>query len=205
VTTSSERAGGSRTLLHPRGVLLVALAAFTALAGAALVGVLPADEAVRHTLIGFASPGVLKVMRVINAAGDWRLLLPGTILLFIVFPQARLRWWIWAVLMIGAATGPDFMKWVIGRPRPEGTALGFPSGHATGAAAYFGALIYLAGALLPPTKTLVRVGAVIMIGLVAVARVMLRAHWPSDALGGIAFGLALAAAAALVAAAPRRA
>ena len=38
-----------------------------------------------------------------------------------------------------------------------------------------------------------------MIVLVAVARVILRAHWPSDALGGIALGLALASAAALLA------
>jgi len=39
----------------------------------------------------------------------------------------------------------------------------------------------------------------VVIVLVAAARVMLRAHWPSDALGGIALGLTLASAAALLA------
>jgi membrane-associated phospholipid phosphatase len=43
-----------------------------------------------------------------------------------------------------------------------------------------------------------------MIVLVALARVVLRAHWPSDSLGGIALGLALASAAAAIAAAQRR-
>jgi membrane-associated phospholipid phosphatase len=36
---------------------------------------------------------------------------------------------------------------------------------------------------------------VVMIILVGMARVILRAHWPSDVLAGIALGLALAAAA----------
>jgi membrane-associated phospholipid phosphatase len=43
-----------------------------------------------------------------------------------------------------------------------------------------------------------RVGAATVLILVALARVVLRAHWPSDVLGGIALGLALASAAALL-------
>jgi membrane-associated phospholipid phosphatase len=46
---------------------------------------------------------------------------------------------------------------------------------------------------------LVRVGAVLTIVLVALARVILRAHWPADAIAGIGLGLALASAAALLA------
>ncbi len=196
---------GPLTLLHPRSVLAVTLTCFVALAiAAALVGVFPADALVSRTLLDWRSPALLKVMSVINAAGDWRLLVPGTALLYVAFPRARTRWGIWLALMLAAAIGPDLMKFLVGRPRPYGHALGFPSGHATGAAAYFGAVIYLAGSLRPRLRMLVRVGAILMIVLVAIARVMLRAHWPSDALGGIAFGLALASAAALLASAVPR-
>jgi membrane-associated phospholipid phosphatase len=78
--------------------------------------------------------------------------------------------------------------------------MGFPSGHATAAAAFFGAVMFLAGSLPKPARTWVRVAAAAGIVLVAMARVILRAHWPSDALGGIAL-----AAAALIASRPRAA
>jgi membrane-associated phospholipid phosphatase len=38
----------------------------------------------------------------------------------------------------------------------------------------------------------------VAIALVALARIVLRAHWPSDVLGGITLGVALASAAALL-------
>jgi undecaprenyl-diphosphatase len=184
-----------------RAVLLVAGAAFLALAGAvALLGTLPMDAAIRDALLAWATPPVLTVMRVVNYAGDWRVILPGTLLLFVVFTRARARWWIWLGLMVAAPIAEWALKQAIGRPRPEDASLGFPSGHATAAAAFFGAVVYLAGALPSRRACLVvrglALGAVV---LVAAARVMLRAHWPSDVLAGIALGLALAAGAALAA------
>jgi membrane-associated phospholipid phosphatase len=64
-------------------------------------------------------------------------------------------------------------------------------------------VIYLAGSLRPPARTWVRALAGLAIVLVALSRVMLRAHWPSDVMGGVALGLALASAAALLARPPR--
>ena len=78
--------------------------------------------------------------------------------------------------------------------------MGFPSGHATAATAFFGALFYLAATLPPLARGLVRAGAVLTVVLVAVARVVLRAHWPADTLAGIGLGLALASVAAMIAA-----
>ena len=156
--------------LRPSAALIVLGAFFIALGAAvAMIGVLPADAAVREALLSWATPAIVGLMRIVNRAGDWRLLLPGTLLLLAVFRRAR----------------------------PEGVAFGFPSGHATAAAAFFGAVLYLAGSLPPARRRAVRALAVASIVLVGCARVILRAHWPSDVLGGITLGLALATIAAL--------
>ncbi len=186
------------TIAHPRGVLVVTTALFVTLALlAALAGVTRVDTTVRDALLSVESARVIAVMHVFNHAGEWRLLLPGTLLL-IAFPRARERWWLWVVLMVAGMALPDILKLVVGRPRPESPSLGFPSGHSTAAATFFGALAYLAGSLRRPLAPIVRVVAVLMIPLVGIARVMLRVHWPSDVLGGFALGLALVSAAALI-------
>jgi membrane-associated phospholipid phosphatase len=183
----------------PHAVLVVLGAFFLALAAAAaLVGVLPADAAVREALLSWASPTIIWLMRIVNRGGDWRVLFPATLLLLVVFPRARERWWLWIVLMITAPAAEGLLKIAIGRARPEGPAFGFPSGHATAAAAFFGAVLYLAESLPPASRRLVRALAVICIISVGLARIVLRAHWPSDVLGGITLGLGLATVAALL-------
>jgi undecaprenyl-diphosphatase len=186
--------------LHPRAALTVLGAFFVALGGAvAMMGVLPADAAMRETLLGWATPAVVDVMRVVNHGGDWRVLFPATLLLLALFRRARERWWLWIALMIAAPATEGLLKIAIGRARPESAAFGFPSGHATAAAAFFGAVLYLAGSLPPASRRAVRALAVACIVLVGLARIILRAHWPSDVLGGIALGLGLATIAALLA------
>ena len=185
--------------LHPRAALTVLGAFFVALAAAvSMVGILPADAAVREALLGWATPAVIDLMRVVNYGGEWRVLLPATLLLLALFRRARERWWLWIVLMIAAPAAEGLLKIAVGRARPESVAFGFPSGHATAAAAFFGAVLYLAGSLPPARRRAVRALAVASIVLVGCARVILRAHWPSDVLGGVTLGLALATIAALV-------
>ena len=187
------------TSARPRAVLLVSGACFVLLALAVvLTGTPPGDRAARDTLLASASPPVLAAMRVINWAGSWKVLLPATLLLLLAFPRARERWYLWVGLMIAAPATEGLLKVVIGRQRPEDASMGFPSGHATAAAAFFGAAVYLAGPLPPRARRLLRATAITVIVLVALARVMLRAHWPSDAVAGIALGTALASAAILL-------
>ena len=181
-------------------VLLVSGACFVLLAlSVAVLGTPPGDAAARDALLAVAAPPLVAAMHAVNYAGSWKLLLPATLLLVLAFRHARERWYLWIGLMIAAPATEGILKLIIGRPRPEDASMGFPSGHATAAAAFFGAVIYLAEPLPPRTRRFVRAAAVAVIVLVAVARVILRAHWPSDALAGIALGLAFACAATLLA------
>jgi membrane-associated phospholipid phosphatase len=181
-------------------VMLAGAAGFLVLTLAVIVlPTVPGDTTAREWLLGIATPPVVRTLKVINEAGSWKVLLPASLLLLVAVPRARRHWWVWGGLMVVAPIAEGLLKILIGRPRPEELSMGFPSGHATAAAAYFGAVFYLARALSPPARWLVRVGAVLTILLVAMARVVLRAHWPTDTLAGIALGLTLASVAVMVA------
>jgi len=164
-----------------------------------LVKPFPGDAAARGWVLGYGSAWVVQAARVVNHLGSWQVLLPLTLALFVVFPMARRRWWIWLGLMIAAPTAEGLLKILIGRARPEEASMGFPSGHATAAAAFFGAVIYLAAALPRRSRIIVRAASLVLVVLVALARIVLRAHWPVDTLAGIALGLALASLATLLA------
>jgi undecaprenyl-diphosphatase len=184
----------------PLILLLLASTSFVGLVVALVVDTLPDEGEMRHLLLDWASPPVVAVLNVANLFGDWRLIVPATLLLFLAFPQARARWKVWLGLIVATPLAETAVKHLVGRTRPEDLSLGFPSGHVTAAAACFSAIGYLAGTLPSRRARLaVRAGAVLIVLLVALARVLLRAHWPSDALGGAALGLALASAAALIA------
>jgi undecaprenyl-diphosphatase len=186
-----------------RAVLVLSVLTFVVLAGAALLLPTHAWElAVRQALVGLDQGGMSTLLRTVDQAGTWKVILPGTLIAFAVLPHARARWWVWTVAFLVAPAAETFFKFAIGRPRPEDVSMGFPSGHATAAAAFFGALIYLLGPLPAGPRRVGRGLAVLCVALVAIGRVALRAHWPSDAVAGVALGLALASAAQLIASMP---
>jgi membrane-associated phospholipid phosphatase len=175
------------------GLVLLALAVH-------VIGVLPGDEWAREAILARATPAWTALMRWVNLLGNWRVLLPAGPLL-LVFPRTRRHWWVWLLVLVCAPALESILKPVIGRPRPESLAFGFPSGHAAASTAWLAAFAYAAGDLPPFLRRLSRALAVGLILLVGLARVVLHAHWPSDVVGGIALGLGCAGAAALVSAA----
>jgi membrane-associated phospholipid phosphatase len=103
-----------------------------------------------------------------------------------------------AFFLADVAVGLGWLAW--NRPRPDLIAGGlaapglhsFPSGHVAQAAASYGILIYL---WITSTRSgLERVFAVLTwigaVGCVALARLRMGAHWPSDIVAGAAIGLA---------------
>lgn len=83
-------------------------------------------------------------------------------------------------------------KWLVDRPRPRLTQYGFPSGHALGAAIFFGALIYVLWTV-PLSRGWRWTGTLassLLIAAVAYSRLYLKVHWASDVAGGLAGGAA---------------
>lgn len=100
---------------------------------------------------------------------------------------------------VGAAFLSAGLKLAVDRARPVfdepiATALGasFPSGHALGSAAFYATAAVL---LQPYTRRdrLLWAGAVLLSALVALSRVLLGVHYPSDVAAGLLIGLGWAA------------
>lgn len=79
---------------------------------------------------------------------------------------------------------------VLAHPVAHAAGFSFPSGHATGSAAFYGSLaIVLAGRVATPLR--VAIGVVPPL-VVATTRVLLGVHFPSDVVAGLAVGWAVA-------------
>ena len=188
-----------RSARSPRARWVIAWVA--SLLGAILVvtmvgGTGPADRIVYSALYAGGHPALVELAKFLSLFGDPAVLVSSTLILAL---------WLWgrghrhsaltlvAVTMIGRGIN-SVVKLDVHRPRPtlehhlaiEHTN-SFPSGHSAGSMVFF-----LTVALIFAHRGRWRraaVGlAVVVAMLVGVSRVMLGVHWPSDVIGGWAFG-----------------
>lgn len=198
---ASHQGGAARWLLA--GTMLL-LAAFGLAVVAAGEGTVPGDIAIARAVQRPVSPEIDTIARVASLIGNdypsmVLLALIGVGLLILLGRRDL-------ALFLGVAAalrgiGP-ILKVLINSPRPSVEAvvivakadgLGFPSGHAMGAALLYGAIAIIAPQVVA-NRLLARgiqVGAVVMTALIAISRVRLGVHWPSDVVGGLLFGLAM--------------
>ena len=163
-----------------RALCLGALALFLVLSAGAALGTLPGDLAVRALVRAHLGSEAGPLFHGVNLGGTWLVLLPATALLFALSPHARRRWWLWCAVLVIAPNIENGWKVLVGRARPVGPAFGFPSGHATAAAAYVVTALYLLGRTPLGRGGRVAVGAVVVVVLgvgVGAARLALDAHW----------------------------
>lgn len=182
-----------------RMACLLSFGAFLGLGLAAFAaGILPGDLSVRHELVTGDHTWAATVAYWVNFGGRWQVLLPASLLLFALSRAARRRWWLWCGVLVTSGLIEQGFKFLVGRPRPSGTSLGFPSGHTTSATAFAVVVIYLVSRerLSPAARRSLQILAVALMLLVGWARIVLRAHWPTDVLGGFLLGAGCAAAAA---------
>ena len=181
-----------------RALALGSLVLFLLLSVAAAHGPLPGDVTLRDAVKAQVPPEAMVVAHAINLGGTWMVLVPAAAGLYALSRRGRERWWLWGLALVGAPLVENAWKALVARPRPEGTAYGFPSGHATAAAVFVVVALYLS------TRTRLRAGGlmglaalVLVLGVgVGAARIALGAHWGSDVLGGWLLGAACGGAAA---------
>ncbi|MFQ5829292.1 MAG: phosphatase PAP2 family protein [Candidatus Methylomirabilia bacterium] len=186
-----------------RTICLVGSGVFLTLALAVSVGgVFPVERGLYEWVVGGVAPGVVTTFSWINYLGDRYFLIPmalvlAPLVLFLHPPSIRQRWWLWVGVVLAAPLLEWIAKEVVSRPRPSGTGMGFPSGHVTAAAAFFVITAYLAERLLAGrgARRMIWIVAGVAILLVGIARMVLRAHWPLDTIGGAGLGVACAAGA----------
>jgi len=181
---------------HWRGLSIGGAALFVALGALILaIGLLPGDAPLYDEVMARRTPVIVAFFSWVNIFGSWKGLVPAALVLFAISPEARKRWWLIVIVLLAAPVIEQATKYLVGRPRPRGKAMGFPSGHMTGAASFAVLAIYFAIKERWSSSTRMALTVVVlgMAVLVGIARVVLHAHWPSDVLGGLLLGSSCAA------------
>ena len=190
-------------------VCIVAFAAVLGLVAAhwppLLTGDQAADSAAHVDVL--AQPSLLAAARAATTAGDSDVV--NVVAAAVAIVLLIIKFWHGAVLVviarIGELASTTAVKDLLARPRPtllnpvdHAAGYSFPSGHAAGAAAVYGALVVL---VLPRAirwaRALLLAAGTLLISAVAASRVLLGVHYPSDVAAGAALGLAWVGIAAL--------
>lgn len=155
------------------------------------------------------SPGMNQIMVFLTDLGSWQVVTAGASAFGALLFLRMQSWWGFALVaaMIGEQALSQGLKHLFHRLRPDFstwlvTASGgsFPSGHTLAGATFYG---FVACYVICQTRNwtmrvLIAVTAVALILGIAVSRVYLGVHWPSDALGALALGPAWLATVFLV-------
>jgi len=158
----------------------------------------PASEIDAALLRRFGIAELVPAARFFTRLGDWPVLLPLTLaaaalLWFLASRRAAL---LYLLLVLGGRLLVESEKALIGRARPdeggrlvEVATLSYPSGHAAySTIAWLG--LALLGAKSPRLRGAAIALALALAFLTGLSRLVLAVHWPSDVIGGWAFGAA---------------
>ncbi|WP_047864390.1 phosphatase PAP2 family protein [Rubrobacter aplysinae] len=145
--------------------------------------------------VAAVSPGWFDVpMRLITALGYYWFVIPALVFSAYLFYRSGYR--LSAALLVASTGGSialtTVLKIVFRRARPEiidsgyeASFYSFPSGHATVAVGFYGALaLLIALRLESPWRWLVAAAGAILIALIGFSRLYLGVHYPTDVLAG---------------------
>lgn len=160
------------------------------------------DEGLMTVVQGERSPLFDRFMVVVTRAGDFHTQLWAAVLLsLLLLAMKQWRAAVFAILtLLGTALANGALKAAFGRVRPEILteplhSFSFPSGHSSAAFAFFLTLGVLAGRGQPPRLRLAWVLlACLPATAIALSRVYLGVHWPTDIIAGAVLAATLCAA-----------
>ncbi len=190
----------SRALLVFAAVLIAAAWMFFGIIEDIVTGdpLVVVDKTLYHLLQGVRTPFGDSLMIALTELGDAAVTLPliTAVLLWLVWKRAwrAAAYWL-AAASFGAAL-TVILKAGFGLPRPlplyDGMiAFGFPSSHAAMSIVIFGFLAVLTAREFSLRGQLAVFSVMALLaGLIAFSRIYLGAHWLSDVLGGLSFGVA---------------
>ncbi len=144
----------------------------------------------------FENPSLTVVMKMFTAIGSTKgcvvIILLAMIFLYFVLGH-RMELIFFSGVVGGSAVINQIMKGGFQRERPsvyrliEESGYSFPSGHAMGAFALYGALVFLLWRHVSTKqrRSLLIVSSVLMIGMICISRIYLGVHHPSDIIAAL--------------------
>ncbi|HEU0097430.1 MAG TPA: phosphatase PAP2 family protein [Allosphingosinicella sp.] len=173
------------------------IALLTAVVVAALLLGGPQTRIDPHVLAAFANVPLVPAARLLTHLGDVVVVLPAALLAggWLLLRGHRRRAILLLVIVVSERLLIEAMKNIFDRARPDPLGhqvavhnLAFPSGHSANAMAGWLAIALLATS---PRLRLPAIAFALTIALVTgICRLVLQVHWPSDVVGGWAFGAA---------------
>jgi membrane-associated phospholipid phosphatase len=156
------------------------------------------DEPVLVWFYGLITPLRTDVALALSTVGGVEVMIGLSVLLTVLlWFRSHREAVFFAVSMTGASVIMGLTKVVLARPRPElfpdvdywqTASPSFPSGHATGSAAFALTLFFVVRRLAPRWQVLAGVFGVLFCLAVSASRLYLQVHYPSDILAGLALG-----------------
>jgi undecaprenyl-diphosphatase len=153
------------------------------------------DRTLLHALYSANGPPLRAVALGLTFVGEWQVMIPLALIaaLWLVYRgRVRSAFLLLAIVAVGRGL-VELQKWGIARLRPDDLehlvpvkSLSFPSAHAANAMTLFLCFALLAA---PEGQRKIAVAAALMGAFaIGITRPMLGVHWPSDVVGGWAFG-----------------
>jgi undecaprenyl-diphosphatase len=145
------------------------------------------------------NPMLANLARFVTPFGGWEVLtgLGAAFALYLVWRREFARALLFAAIAISGRLAIHYHKIFSGRARPDEEhlvavhSLSFPSGHSGNAAITYFAMALLLTPLVrsEAARRGIFIAAAVVTVAVGLSRMILGVHWPSDVLGGWAFGL----------------